>query len=185
MNGWGWRLFPAERTAWQRTRKLEQPVFQAQPIIERGWWLERSQAKECSGEGEEEMGRERRPDDQGLYRPCYGIQIVFGAYVVLLDGPSFMAQMFGFEFSRCRVRDRVSKAGAFIRKWSHEESRHCVWFGCMSSISKVYTVPGRCCGSLRSWAWWEVLKPMETRTVKSHSFRFCLAHWDYAAKLSW
>lgn len=133
MNGRGWRLFPAERTAWQRTRKLEQTVFQEQPIIERGWWLERSQAKECSGEGEEEMGSERRPDRQGFYRPGYGIQTVHGAYVALFDGPSFMSQvyvpsfMFGFEFSWCRVRDRVSKAGAFIRKQSCEESGHCVY----------------------------------------------------------
>lgn len=74
-------------------------MFQEQPIIERAWWLERSQAKECSGEGEEEMGSERRPDHQGFYRAGYGIQTVHGAYVALSDGPSFMSQVFGFEFS--------------------------------------------------------------------------------------
>lgn len=57
------------------------------------------------------MGSERRPDHQGFHRPGYGIQTVHGAYVALSDGPSVMSQVFGFEFSRCRVRDRVSKAG--------------------------------------------------------------------------
>lgn len=59
---------------------------------------------------------------------------------------------------------------------SQDSGSPLVWV-CVLPYAKVYNVPGRCCGPLRSTAWWEVLKPVEVWTVKPHFFPpFPLAH---------
>lgn len=54
-------------------------------------------------------------------------------------------------------RQVVSLGGQPVKS---QDSAGCGLGVCLP-YAKVYNVPGRCCGPLRSRAWWEFFKPME------------------------